>query len=67
VRLRGYRIGSGEIEVVLAGHKVDQAIVKPYEPSPGDKRLVAYIVPRTGAPPAVEDGTRIAREKLPTT
>jgi thioesterase domain-containing protein len=66
VKLHGYRIEPGEIEVILAGHpQVDQVVVKPYEPTPDDKRLTAYIVPRTGAPPAVADLKRFARDKLP--
>jgi len=46
VKLRGYRVELGEIEVNLAVHSdVREVLVVAREDSPGDKRLVAYYIP----------------------
>jgi amino acid adenylation domain-containing protein len=50
VKVRGYRIELGEIEVALSAHtSVKEAAAAVYEPTPGDKRIGAWVVLEEGA------------------
>ena len=65
VKIRGFRIELGEIETVLCQHSaVKEAIVIPQEYEAGDKRLIAYIVPRN-EPPASKELKDFLKSRLP--
>jgi len=66
VKIRGFRIELGEIEAVLSQHPaVQEVVVLAREDKPGDKRLVAYLVPQADLDPIVADLRHFLGEKLP--
>ncbi|MCP4662962.1 MAG: amino acid adenylation domain-containing protein, partial [bacterium] len=66
VKFRGFRIELGEIEAVLAQHPaVNAAAAVVREETPGDRRLVAYVVPSRDGAGKADELQRYLREKLP--
>ncbi len=67
IKLRGFRIEPAEIESTLIRHEaIRQATVIAREDHPGDRRLVAYVVPEAGAGvPSAEQLRALVGERLP--
>ncbi|MFB2837167.1 amino acid adenylation domain-containing protein, partial [Floridanema evergladense] len=66
VKIRGFRIELGEIEAILGQHpQVQGAVAIVREDTPGDKRLVAYIVAPAQAIPATNELRQYLKAKLP--
>jgi nonribosomal peptide synthetase DhbF len=68
VKIRGFRIELGEIEVVVSAcPRVGQAAVVVREDKPGDRRIVAYVVPGRDADVATlpAEVQRWALDRLP--
>ncbi|HYG61536.1 MAG TPA: amino acid adenylation domain-containing protein, partial [Thermoanaerobaculia bacterium] len=65
VKVRGFRIELGEVETALTSHPdVREAAVLAREENPGERRLVAYYVPRERTP-SVDDLRRFLGSRLP--
>ena len=67
VKVRGFRIELGEIEAALAQHPaIRENVVIAREDTPGDKRLVGYLVLHPDQPaPSTGDLRRFLRDRLP--
>jgi amino acid adenylation domain-containing protein len=66
VKIRGFRIELGEIEAALDQHPaVREAVVLAREDTPGEKRLVAYVVAEQEPLPTTTDLRSFLKEKLP--
>nr|AGS49549.1 long-chain-fatty-acid--CoA ligase [uncultured bacterium esnapd9] len=67
IKLRGFRIEPAEIERALLRHDaIRQATVIAREDQPGERRLVAYVVPEAGVEvPSSEQLRTLVGERLP--
>jgi non-ribosomal peptide synthetase component F/acyl carrier protein len=66
VKLRGFRIELGEIEATLMQHpSVREAVVLAREDTPGEKRLVAYIVGESSEVGMIAELRTYLQEQLP--
>ena len=66
VKVRGYRVELGEIESLLDQHPaVRTSVVVAREDTPGDQRLVAYLIPQGDRTPQGEELRDHLRKKLP--
>ncbi|HEX9622831.1 MAG TPA: non-ribosomal peptide synthetase, partial [Streptosporangiaceae bacterium] len=70
IKIRGFRVELMEIESALSRHEhVAESVVAVHEPAPGDRRLVAYVVPRALPPdarPIASELRRYLERELPT-
>jgi amino acid adenylation domain-containing protein len=66
IKIRGFRIEPSEIVAVLGEHpSIAQSAVIAREATPGDLRLVAYIVPKSGALPTFAELREFLGGRLP--
>jgi amino acid adenylation domain-containing protein len=66
VKIRGFRIELGEIETIISQYdEVKSSVVIVREDIPGDKRLVAYIVPQSERTLTISNLRQYLKAKLP--
>jgi acyl carrier protein len=66
VKIRGYSIEVAEVEGVLLGHEaITAVVVTAQQPSSGDPRLVAYVVPTQPPGPSLTALRDLVQQKLP--
>jgi amino acid adenylation domain-containing protein len=66
VKVRGHRIELEEIEAVLGQHtSLRDCVVAAREDTPGDRRLVAYIVPDHASTPSASELRSFMKNRLP--
>jgi hypothetical protein len=66
IKIRGFRIEPGEIEAALGRHQqVRQAVVLALDGEPGQKQLVAYVVPSGPEPPDDAELRSFLKQRLP--
>ncbi|HEX2164348.1 MAG TPA: amino acid adenylation domain-containing protein, partial [Thermoanaerobaculia bacterium] len=66
VKVRGFRVELGEIEATLQGHPgVRDTVAVVREDTPGDRRLVAYVVAAAGAEAEPAELRAHLKERLP--
>ncbi len=67
VKIRGHRIELGEIEAALLAHPgIRACVVTAREDVPGDKRLIAYLMPQQAELPLNGELRSHLQQKLPT-
>ncbi|MCA1994249.1 MAG: amino acid adenylation domain-containing protein, partial [Coleofasciculus sp. S288] len=66
VKIHGFRIELSEVESVLKEHPdIRETVVLAREDEPGNKRLVAYVVPKQQSEFSVSELRNFLKEKLP--
>jgi amino acid adenylation domain-containing protein len=66
VKVRGYRIETGEVEAALRQHaSVSEAVAVVRESEDGDKQLVSYLICADGQPPRAEELREHMKQLVP--